>query len=142
MKPNTLSRLTVLAALSLLWQMPAYAGPNDFFGASPSSSNDEKSSPSSSSASGSPSESTPAPSKSGAEFTADEKQMQKRYKARVKHAQDLLARAEKMIKDGGNGKNNKMFKRGQVLKGIAERDLENLKSNNPLPDVHKPLENK
>lgn len=148
MKPTTcrigLNFMVSALVFSAILTLPAMAGPNDFFGSSgtPTVGADDSKSPSgsaASSASGSPSEATPTPARSAtSDFTADEKQMQKHYKERVKHAQELIARADKMMKD----KNSKMFKRGQVLKAIAEKDLENLKSNNPIPDAHKKLEDK
>mgnify|MGYP000956280713 FL=1 len=47
-----------------------------------------------------------------------------------------------MIKDGESRKDNKMLKKGQILKGIGERTLENLKASNPLPEAQNALKDK
>ncbi|MCA9801864.1 MAG: hypothetical protein KC777_07745 [Cyanobacteria bacterium HKST-UBA02] len=71
------------------------------------------------------------------EYTDDEKRMQKKYHAKVKHAQGLISRGEKMMK--GN-KESKEYKKGKILKSIGERELAELKANNPLKDLTAPPE--
>ncbi|MBI5174449.1 MAG: hypothetical protein SFV17_16950 [Candidatus Obscuribacter sp.] len=120
------------------------AGPNDFFGSSIPTVGGAADPGSSGAASSSASELTPqSPSTSGqSDYTDDEKRMQKKYKFALKHAQALIARADKMIKDGESRKDNKMLKKGQILKGIGERTLENLKASNPLPEAQNALKDK
>lgn len=68
----------------------------------------------------------------GGEYTDDEKRMQKKYHAKVKHAQGLIARGDKMMK---GSKESKEYKKGKILKDIGERQLAELKANNPLKDL-------
>lgn len=122
------------------------ANPNDFFGSSIPTVGGaaDPGSNVQGAASSSASELTPqSPSSSGQnDYTDDEKRMQKKYKFALKHAQALIARADKMIKDGESRKDNKMLKKGQILKGIGERTLENLKASNPLPEAANALKDK
>lgn len=131
--PRFLTLSVVLSSLTLtsLAVKPGFCGTNDFFGNSIPTVGDPSSSSRPAASSSSPSEISSSPSAS--EFTDDEKRMQKKYKLAIKHAQTLIAKADKMIKDGEARKDNKLLKKGQVLKGVGERALENLKTNNPLP---------
>ncbi|MBK7747286.1 MAG: hypothetical protein IPP57_04815 [Candidatus Obscuribacter sp.] len=131
----------VTLTLMLCSVAPAYAGVNDFFGSSiPTVGSD---SPSINGTSGSgaaqsmPSELAPqSPSTSShSDYTDDEKRMRKKYKTSIKHAETLIAKGDKLIKDGESKKDDKMLKKGKILKGIGERTLDNLKSNNPLPEA-------
>ena len=140
--------LKTALVLGLTWFTSSFnavlAGPNDFFGNSIPTVGGAADPGSSGAASSSASELTPqSPSSSGQnDYTDDEKRMQKKYKFALKHAQALIARADKMIKDGESRKDNKMLKKGQILKGIGERTLENLKASNPLPEAANALKDK
>jgi len=68
------------------------------------------------------------------DLTSDEKRMQRKYKANMRSASDLVAKAEKMIKDGEKRNDKKTVKKGMILKQIAEKNVNQLKENNPLPD--------
>ncbi|MBX9686758.1 MAG: hypothetical protein K2X27_08650 [Candidatus Obscuribacterales bacterium] len=70
----------------------------------------------------------------GGDYTADEKRMQKKFKANLKAAEDLIGKAERMVKDGEKKKDDKMVKKGKVLKEVAEKRVQELKENSPLPD--------
>ncbi len=70
------------------------------------------------------------------DFTEDEKRMQKKFKASVKHAKGLIAKGEKMMAPGTkSGKQDKEFKKGKILKEIGEKQLAELQANNPLVDL-------
>ncbi len=122
------------------------AGANDFFGNSlPSSGGSE---PAGGSAAASPGELVP-PGMGGAngtDLSGDEKRMQKKYREMLKHCQNLIAKGDRMIKDGEARKDEKMAKKGKVLKGIGERQFAEFKANSPLPEDKKlperPLDNK
>lgn len=68
------------------------------------------------------------------DLTSDEKRMQKKYKAKTKYAAEQLAKAEKMIQEGTRKKDEKVLKKGQVLKLIYEKQIKELKENNPLQE--------
>ena len=68
--------------------------------------------------------------------------MRKKYKKSLKHAQELIERGDRMIKDGEARKDNKTLNKGKVLKGVGERTLEQLKTNNPLPEAANALKDK
>jgi hypothetical protein len=76
----------------------------------------------------------PGGSKPGGDYTEDEKRMQKKYKARIAHDKDLIARGEHMMKSDPKGKD---YKKGKVWKEIAEKDLAELEANNPFPKPEK-----
>jgi len=118
--------------------MPAFAaGANDFFGNSlPAGGTSE---PAGGSAAASPGElvAPGAPGANGTDLTGDEKRMQKKYREMLKHCQGLIARGDKMIKDGQAHKDDKMAKKGKVLKGIGERQYAEFKANSPLPEDKK-----
>ncbi len=71
----------------------------------------------------------------GGDYTDDEKRMQKKYRASVRHAQKLVAKAEALIEQGKKGENDKLLKKGKILKEIGTKRLEELKVNNPFPDA-------
>lgn len=110
-------------------------GPNDFFGSAL---------PGASAATAAADAASPAPVAQepnpyadttvthGAEFTDDEKRMQKKYKAKLKHAQSLILKGEKMM---NKTKDSKSCKKGKIFKDIGERRLAELKANNPLKDL-------
>ncbi len=60
--------------------------------------------------------------------------MQRKYKANMHAAADLVTKAEKMIKEGEKKNDPKEVKKGEILKKIAEKTVNDLKTNNPLPD--------
>ena len=66
------------------------------------------------------------------DFTADEKRMQKKFKANLRAAQDLVTKAEKMMKEGEKRKDDKMAKKGKILKEVAEKRVTELKESNPV----------
>jgi hypothetical protein len=127
---------TVLSILALLGSAASVSAQssNDFFGSSVL--------PSSGTGAGSAIERPPGVAaaeqqalKAGTtDLTSDEKRMQKKYKANMRAAADRLAKAEKMILDGKKKNDEKAVKKGQVLKMVAEKALNELKLNNPLPD--------
>lgn len=71
---------------------------------------------------------------SGNEYTSDEKRMQKKYKANLKAAGVLISKGEKMIKDGNKRKDDKMVKKGQILKEVGEKRVKELKEDNPMSE--------
>jgi hypothetical protein len=74
-------------------------------------------------------------SKPGGDYTEDEKRMQKKYKSRIAHDKDLIARGEHMMKSDPKGKD---YKKGKVWKEIGEKDLAEMEANNPFPKPDKP----
>ena len=127
MKPDYV--LATAALLAGMIAQPALAGPNDFFGGSVPSSgpiNDPLAGPAANIA--------PPP---GVDFSDDEKHMQKRYKARMQHAKELIAKGTKMMKEGESKHNDKIFKKGDIIKKIGEKDLAELQANNPFPEQPK-----
>lgn len=71
---------------------------------------------------------------SGNEYTSDEKRMQKKFKANLKAASVLISKGERMIKDGEKRKDDKMVKKGKILKEVGEKRVNELKENNPFPE--------
>jgi hypothetical protein len=65
------------------------------------------------------------------DYSVDEKRIQKKYRSNVHHAQDLIKNGESMMKSH----NDKVAKKGKVLKEIGEKALADLKANNPFPDL-------
>lgn len=118
----------------------AMAGPNDFFGSSIPTSGAADPSPSAAaaasvgSAGATPSELTPPSANGPQDYSTDEKRMQKKYRAMLKHCEMLVARGDKMMKDGKQRKDDKMYKKGKVLKEIGEKQLAEFKANSPLPE--------
>jgi hypothetical protein len=137
------SSCTVLSTLLVLASAPVLAQSssdkvNDFFGASPNAqinppaSSSSSSSSSTASPSASPSSGlVPAPTGNGAsptDFTADEKRMQKKNKAMVKHIQSLIEEGDRMMKAGLAKKDDKMYKKGKIKKEIGERNQADMKA--------------
>ncbi|MBI4532647.1 MAG: hypothetical protein HY711_01770 [Candidatus Melainabacteria bacterium] len=104
----------------------ATAGPNDFFGGSL---------PGTSSGSDSASGASGTYSPPGGDYTDDEKRMQKKYKASLNHARVLIAKGDAMIKKGQASHNDKLLKKGKIIKEIGEKQLTELQANNPFPDM-------
>ena len=132
----SLTGLLVLASAPALAQSSSDKV-NDFFGASPNAQiTPPASSSSSSSSTASPSASpssglVPAPTSNGAsptDFTADEKRMQKKNKAMVKHIQSLIEEGDRMMKAGLAKKDDKMYKKGKIKKEIGERNQADMKA--------------
>jgi len=74
----------------------------------------------------------PPPPPAGADYTADEKRMQKKYRGNLKHAQSLISQGEALMKSGD--KNSKEYKRGKILKEVGEKSFADLKAANPYDD--------
>ncbi len=78
----------------------------------------------------------PPPSSAGgptfptADNTADEKRMQKKYKANLNHMKDLIAKGEAMMKTAPN-KDDKAYKKGKILKELGEKHLADMQANSP-----------
>lgn len=131
----SLKLATVVSLLSsLVFPICAFAqGSNDFFGSSV---------PSASGGGGNNSERPPgvaaaeqqALKASGGDFTSDEKRMQKKFKANLRAAEELISKAERMVKDGEKKKDDKMVKKGKILKEVAEKRVQELKENSPTPE--------
>ena len=71
----------------------------------------------------------------GGDYTDDEKRMQKKYKVSIARAKQLIARGDKMMKDGGSRHDDKMSKKGKIFKEIGEKQLTELQANNPFPNL-------
>lgn len=82
-----------------------------------------------------PSAANPPATGGGGDYSDDEKRMQKKFKASVNHAKELLAKGEAMMKKGETKNDDKMYKKGKILKEIAEKRLNELQANNPFPDT-------
>lgn len=114
--------LQVLAAAmiagSAVQPVPAQ---NDFFGGNLPSSVPSAANP-------------PATASGGGDYTDDEKRMQKKYKSSIAHAKDLVGKGDSMMKKGESKHNDKMYKKGKILKEIGEKQLAELQANNPFPE--------
>jgi hypothetical protein len=74
----------------------------------------------------------PAPSGPPAgDYTLDEKRVQKKYKSNLRRAQALAARGAEMMKSH----DEKVAKKGKVLKEIGEKAVADLKAANPFPEM-------
>lgn len=122
--------LATAAAAFLFTTAPALSGPNDFFGGSipPAAGGDPLS------GGGMPAPAMPP----GADYSDDEKRMQKKYKASVSHAKELIAKGDRMIKEGQTKQIDKIYKKGKIIKEIGEKRLAELQANNPLPELPPP----
>lgn len=116
--------VVVTLATALVTSLPAFAGPNDFFGGNIGGASDN--SQGSQAAINAPPTTAP-----GGDYTADEKRMQKKYKANIKDAEKLIAKAEGMMKSS----DKKLSKKGKILKEIGEKRLAELKTNNPFAEI-------
>jgi hypothetical protein len=126
--------------LSLSFNVAANAGPNDFFGSTIGGAADQAqgageqaplSSGSGSVASGGGGGAISPSGPPAGDYTVDEKRVQKKYKSNCKRAQSLIKRGEEMAHSG----DDKVAKKGKVLKEIGEKALAELKSNNPFPEL-------
>lgn len=130
-KPTLVFASPFLLAAVILGSQPGYAqGSNDFFGSSvPGGSNGQ--SPGAAAAEQQLNNGNPT------DYTQDEKRMQKKYKANLQAAQDLIAKGEKMMKDAQKGHHDKEMKKGKILKEIGEKRVAELKANCPMPELGK-----
>jgi len=80
-----------------------------------------------------------SPGPTGGDYTSDEKRMQRKYKDNVKHAKDLIAKGESMMKSCNGNVNHKDYKKGKIYKEIGEKSLADLTANNPFPELEKPV---
>ncbi len=137
MKSSNLTLATVcstLASITVAASAFAQSG-NDFFGSSvPSSGGGSAGSSQIDRPPGVAAAEQAALKAGGGDYTVDEKRMQKKYKANMRAAEELIAKAEKMVKDGEKKKDDKAMKKGKILKEVAEKRLNDLKENNPMPD--------
>lgn len=116
--------VVVTLATALVSSLPAFAGPNDFFGGNIGGSSET--------AQGGQAAVNPPPTTApNGDYTGDEKRMQKKYKANVKDAERLIAKAEDMMKSA----DKKLAKKGKILKEIGEKRLADLKANNPFAEI-------
>ncbi len=115
--------LGLVALVTVGLNLNAFAGANDFFGSNVGGNND--------SAQGSAAVSPVATSAPPGDYTVDEKRMQKKYKANLKAAKALVAKADKMSKDA----DKKIATKGKILKEIGEKRLNELNTNNPFPEI-------
>lgn len=122
----------LLTAVMAAGGQPVFAGPNDFFGSAMPAG--QLADPN-----GTGNYATPGAARAAAEtmggtngpsdYTEDEKRMQKKYKASVKHAKGLIEKGAAMMKS----QVEKDVKKGKVLKEIGEKRLAELEANNPIP---------
>jgi len=123
---SALALITVLAPL-------AKAGPNDFFGGSiPGTSPPPGVDAAASAADRLGAGGGGGGGGGGGDYTEDEKRMQKKYQANIRHCRDLVAKGDRMIQDGQKRHDDKMFKKGQILKDIGEKRLAEMQANNPF----------
>lgn len=133
MKSNQL-RLLATISISLAISLPAAfaQGSNDFFNSSPSAgtgggSNIER-------PPGVQAAEQQALQAAHGEYTQDEKRMQKKFKANLRAAQDLVTKGEKMLKDAEKKNDAKMKKKGMILKEVGEKRVKELKESDPMAD--------
>lgn len=123
------SSMLLLSLVCLVLSPPAISGTNDFFGGTMPGAQDPTATTPQAQAADAAQQNLPA------DYTDDEKRMQKRYKSSVSHAKSLIAKGERMMKGGEGGKNDKAYKKGKILKEIGEKRLAELQANNPLPEA-------
>ncbi len=104
-----------------------WAGPTDFFGGSAPGGGSMGSATDPLGSGGGP---TAPPG--GGEYTDDEKRMQRKYRANIHDAQELVAKGEQMMKKGKDQNNHKEATKGKIIKEIGEKRLEELKANDPF----------
>lgn len=121
----SLSATLVASIICASCAQPALAGANDFFGSQvPDGKQPQQAA-----------NPYADPTVPHGDFTDDEKRMQKKFKASVRNAQDLIAKGDKMMESGTRKHNDKEFKKGKVLKEIGQKQLAELKDNNPISDI-------
>jgi hypothetical protein len=118
--------LSIVAGVNL----NAFAGPNDFFGSQIGGPSDTTQGSTTSPAASAADAQLPAGAPAG-DYTADEKRVQKKYKDNMKSAQKLVAKGESMMRS----KDEKVSKKGRILKEIGEKRIAELKANNPFPEI-------
>jgi hypothetical protein len=67
----------------------------------------------------------------GMDNTADEKRMQKKFKANRSHYKDLVVKGDAMMKSAPN-KEDKTYKKGKILKEMGEKHLAEMQANSPF----------
>jgi hypothetical protein len=67
----------------------------------------------------------------GPDNTADEKRMQKKYKAMIAHCKDLINEGESMMQKSPN-KDSAQYKHGKIKKEIGEKHLVELQTSSPF----------
>jgi len=141
-KIELLGLLAVLATSA-----PAFAQGNFFGGGGTTTppgaignvDGDDNGNSSSSASSSKPSPGMAQGSNNGGDYTSDEKRMQAKYKANVKHAKGLIEKGESMMKSCNGNTNHKDYKKGKIWKEIGEKSLADLSANNPFPEAEKPV---
>lgn len=125
---STIQLLTA-AAIAFTSIAPVFAQSNNFFGTSVPGQGDITQPP--------PGASAAANQVTGgnAEWTDDEKRMRKKYNANISSAKKLVAKAVAMIKVGETKNDDKVVKKGKILKDIGERRLAELKASSPYPEL-------
>jgi hypothetical protein len=113
-------------------QAPCVLAQNDFFGGNLPSSVPSAANP----------PATAGGAQGGGDYTDDEKRMQKKYKSSIQHAKDLVGKGDSMMKKGESRHNDKMYKKGKILKEIGEKQLAELQANNPFPEDKEPKDGK
>lgn len=133
---------SVAACMSILFaagvfSVSAYAGTNDFFGGSGSSSSGGGTSAIGGVNDGAQGAGQVAnqAGNGGAnppvgDYTQDEKRMQKKYKSNLNSAKKLISKGEGMMKS----KNELIAKKGKIIKEIGEKRIADLKANSPFPE--------
>lgn len=117
--------LGIAALVSIAANAKAFAGPNDFFGSTIGGQPETAQGGQAAMAAPQP---TTAPA---GDYTGDEKRMQKKFRANLKAAKQLVAKAEKMIKST----DTKIATKGKILKEIGEKRVAELNANNPFPEL-------
>lgn len=123
MKVRSIAATAALALVAVCMNVPANAGPNDFFGSTVGGNADAQQ--------GAGVAANTQTSPPAGDYTGDEKRIQKKFKANLKSAQALVAKGDKMAKST----DATLSKKGKILKEIGEKRLAELKSNNPFPEI-------
>ncbi|MBS1992798.1 MAG: hypothetical protein JSS86_24305 [Cyanobacteria bacterium SZAS LIN-2] len=124
---NLIVTLSLVCGAAPALAQSASSQVNDFFGSNLPNQQLKSPDDSSTTKAASPSSGlVPAPTSNGAsptDFTADEKRVQKKIKEMDKHIRGLIEKGDRMMKDGQARKDDKMFKKGKILKDIGEKQL-------------------
>lgn len=128
---NQKSSLAFVLATIAFSAIPAIAGSNSFFGANAggSSSQGSQDVDESNVNAGMPGLTTPAAMPPAGDYTSDEKRMQHKYRGNMAHAKRLIEKGETMMKTAA--KDDKVYKKGKILKETGEKWLAELKANDP-----------
>lgn len=125
--------ISVFAVLVI--SLPVYAGGNNFFGGNAGGGNSGSNSTNSNDVdetnvnSGLPGLISPPAKPPSGDYTDDEKRVQRKFKDNIAHAKGLIEKGEAMMKSGS--KEDKLYKRGQILKETGLKWLTQLKDNDP-----------